>query len=282
MKIITNRMVVMLTNTLGVLIVALLVSQGNITHARQSYRLTEKEMKALLERIERGADRFRNSLGKMLDVSALDDTKAEDNINHFVKEFEAATDHLKHRFDDDHSAAGDVEEVLRRAARIDGFMTRRGMNSRAQEDWAALRRNMDELATAYNVSWSWDGVSSSPFRLNDEQVKTLMGRIERDADSFRKSLNDALDKTDFNGTKAEDNINDYVKEFEVATDHLKDRFGKKRSAANDAQEVLERAARIDAFMHNHSLTERAQNDWSRLRASLDELATAYGVSWKWM
>ncbi len=282
MKTIKNRMIVMLANAVGVLIIALLVSQGNITHARQSYRLTEKEMKALLERIERGADRFRNSLGKMLDVSALDDTKAEDNINHFVKEFEAATDHLKHRFDDDQSAAGDVEEVLRRAARIDGFMTRSGMNSRAQEDWAELRRNLDQLATAYNVSWNWDGVSSRPFRLNDEQVKTLLGRIERDADSFRKSLNDALDKTDFNGTKAEDNINDYVKEFEVATDHLKDRFSKKRSAANDAEEVLQRAARIDAFMHNHGLTERAQNDWSQLRGGLDELATAYGVSWKWM
>ena len=283
MKTITNRAGVMLTNILGILIVALLVSQGSVTHAQQSYRLTEKEMKALLERIERGADRFRNSLGKMLDASAIDDTKAEDNINHFVKEFEAATDHLKQRFDDDHSAAGDVEEVLRRAARIDGFMMRRGMNSRAQEDWAGLRRNLDELATAYNVSWNWDGsISNRPFRLNDEQVKNLMGRIEQDADRFRKSLNDALDKTDFDDTKAADNLNDYVKEFEAATDRLKDHFSKKRAAANDAEEVLQRAARIDAFMHNHRLTERAQNDWSQLRGGLDELATAYGVSWKWM
>lgn len=278
MKTITNRMGIMLCVT----VFAMLLGQGSAIQARQSYRLNEKQMKALLERIERGADRFRNSLGKMLDASSLDDTRAEDNINHFVKEFEAATDHLKHRFDDDQSAAGDVEEVLRRATRIDGFMTRRGMNSRAQEDWADLRKNLDELATAYNVSWSWDGVSSSPFRLNDEQVKGLLGRIERNADSFRKSLNDALDKTDFNGTKAEDNINDFVKEFEHATDHLKDRFGKKQSASRDAEEVLQRAARIDAFMHNHSLTERAQNDWSQLRGNLDELATAYGVSWRWM
>lgn len=283
MKTTRNRVGVVLTNILGVLAVALVVSQGSITHAAQSYRLTEKEMKALLERIERGADRFRNSLGKMLDVSALDDTKAEDNINHFVKEFESATDHLKHRFDDDQSAAGDVEEVLRRAARIDSFMTRRETNSRAQADWADLRRNLDELAVAYNVSWNWDGsISNRPFRLNDEQVKGLLVRIEQDADRFRKSLNDALDKTDFDDTKAADDLNDYVKGFEVATDHLKDRFSKKRSAANDAQEVLERAARIDAFMHNHSLTERAQNDWSQLRAGLDELATAYGVSWRWM
>lgn len=282
MRTIRSRMGVMLTSMLAVIIFALLMGHGSIIHARQSYRPTEKEMKALLERIERGADRFRNSLDKMLDASAIDNTRAEDNINHFVKEFEVATDHLKHRFDADQSASGDVEEVLRRAARIDGFMTRRGMNSRAQEDWADLRKNLDELATAYNVSWNWDGVSSSPFRLNDEQVKGLLGRIERDADGFRKSLNDALDKTDFNGTKAEDNINDYVKEFEHATDHLKDRFGKKQSAAGDAEEVLQRAARIDAFMHNHSLTERAQNAWSQLRGSLDELATAYSVSWRWM
>src|SRR5262249_21009089 len=136
MRTIRGRMGVMLTSMAAVIAFAMLIGHGSVIHARQSYRLTEKEMKALLERIEHGADRFRNSLGKMLDASALDDTKAEDNINHFVKEFEAATDHLKHRFDDNQSAAGDVEEVLRRAARIDGFMMRRGMNSRAQEDWA--------------------------------------------------------------------------------------------------------------------------------------------------
>jgi hypothetical protein len=267
---------------MGVMVVAMLVSQGSASHAQQSYRLTEKEMKALLDRIEHGADRFRNSLGKMLDASALDDTKTEDNINHFVKEFEAATDHLKHRFDDKQSASGDVEEVLRRAARIDGFMMRRGMDSRAQENWADLRKNLDELATAYNVSWNWEGISNRPFRLNDEQVKNLLGRIERDADRFRKSLDSSLDKTAFDGTKAEDNINDFIKEFEVATDHLKDRFSKKQSASADAEDVLQRAARVDAFMQNHTLTERAQNDWAQLRRSLDELATAYSVSWKWM
>jgi hypothetical protein len=30
------------------------------------------------------------------------------------------------------------------------------LSSRAQEDWQALRRNLDELAAAYNVSWRWE------------------------------------------------------------------------------------------------------------------------------
>jgi flagellar biosynthesis chaperone FliJ len=271
-----------IATTLAIMAVLCLAGQSGAAKAQQPYRLTEKEVKELLSRIDRGAERFRNSLDKMLDVSTLDGTKEEDNINSFMKEFAAATEHLKHRFDDKQSASGDVEEVLRRAARIDGFMARRGMNSRALEDWNALRADLDQLASAYNVSWDWAGVSSRPFRLNDEQVKRLLGAVEREADSFRKSLDSALDKTDFDHTKAEDNINDFVKEFERATDHLKDRFSKKESAASDAEEVLRHAARIDVFMQNHRMTERAQEDWRRLRQDLDELALAYNVSWKWM
>jgi hypothetical protein len=145
----------------------------------------------------------------------------------------------------------------------------------------SLREDLDLLARAYNVVWTWAGVTSA-YRLTDEQVKTLLDRIERDSETFRKSLDDALDKSRFNSTGAEDDINAFVKGFEEASDRLEDRFDKKQSAAGDAEEVLRRAARIDAFMRTHSLTPRAQEDWQKLRADLDEIAAAYSVEWRWM
>lgn len=259
----------------------LLVGMITAAQAQVSYRLSEKEMESLLARIEQGADRFRSSLAQNLDVSRFDDTKAEDNINQFIKEFEGATDRLKGRFDEDQSAATDVEDVLRRASRIDDFMTAHAMNPRAQNDWLALRRDLDELARAYNVSWNWTGVSNRPFRMTDEELKGLLVRMEANADAYRKSLADALDDTDFDDTDAEDLINRDIKAFENATDKLEDRFNNKRSAASDAEEVLTRAAAIDTFMRQHRLTLRAQEDWQRLRESLDHLALAYSVSWKW-
>lgn len=249
--------------------------------AQVSYRLSEKEMEGLLARIEQGADRFRSSLAQNLDVSRFDDTKAEDNINQFIKEFEAATDRLKGRFDEDQSAAADVEEVLRRASRIDAFMNSHAMNSRAHNDWLALRADLDELGRAYNVSWNWTGLSNRPYRMSEDELKSLLARMEANADAFRKSLADALDNTDFDDTDAEDLINRDIKAFENATDKLEDRFNNKRSAASDAEEVLTRAASIEAFMRQHRLTMRAQEDWQRLRESLDHLAQAYSVSWKW-
>jgi len=127
----------------------------NTATAQQPYRLSEKEMKSLLARIDKQAEHFRDSLKSALDHSSIDDTKAEDRINDFVKDFEKSTERLKERYGDKHSASAEVEEVLSRAARIDSFMRRHELSPRVESDWAALRASLDSLAEAYGVSWSW-------------------------------------------------------------------------------------------------------------------------------
>jgi DnaJ-domain-containing protein 1 len=261
--------------------VVVLMGSAARVQAQHPNRRSEKDIKELLGRIEKGADRFRHSLDNALDHSRLDNTKAEDRINDFVKAFEQSTERLKSRFDDDRSAASAVEQVLSRAAHIDGFMTSHETNSRARNDWAELRGYLDELAAAYNVSWNWMGVSARPSRMNEDQVKSLLGRLEKNADAFRHSLKDAVSHSRFDDTAAEGDLERYVKEFETATDRLKDHFSRKQTASGDAEEVLKRGAAIDGFMRRFSLSARAQSDWSALRGNLDELASAYGVTWNW-
>jgi Rad3-related DNA helicase len=133
----------------------LLIAVAGSVAAQSAYRLSEKEMKDLLSRIDKQAETFRGSLKQALNHSRFDDSKEEDRINDFVKRFEQATERLKHHYDEKSSASSDVEEVLNRAARIDDFMERHHLSPRAASDWAALRQNLDALAEAYNVSWNW-------------------------------------------------------------------------------------------------------------------------------
>lgn len=249
--------------------------------AQKPYRLSEQEVKNLLDRVERGADRYRSSLKAALGESRYDGRSTENDINQFIEDFEAATDRLESRFDDDRSAAGLVEEVLKRGVLIDSFMARHRLTASAQDDWLQLRGDLDRLAQAYAVRWNWAGVLTGAYRVNDKQVESLLGRIEKDADQFRKSLDASLDRSRLDGKKAEDNINQFVKDFEAATDHLEDRFGKRQAASADVEEVLRRAVFIDSFMRRHLLNPRAQSDWSALRRDLDELAFAYRVTWRW-
>src|SRR5262245_40478886 len=93
----------------------LLIGLGGVAAAQSVYRLSEKEMKDLLSRIDKQAAAYRGSLKGALDHSAIDDTKQEDRIKDFVKGFEEATEKLKHHYNDKNTASADVEEVLRRA-----------------------------------------------------------------------------------------------------------------------------------------------------------------------
>src|SRR2546423_12228658 len=98
---------------IGAIAVLMLVAGlANVAQAQHPSRLSEGDLKGLISRLERDSAQFRQSLDSSLDHSRLDGSRAEDRINDFVKGFEEATDRLKDRFDDNHSASATVQEVL--------------------------------------------------------------------------------------------------------------------------------------------------------------------------
>jgi hypothetical protein len=124
-------------------------------------------------------------------------------------------------------------------------------------------------------------VVGAPYRISDKEVEQILKRIENQSNNFRHSLDASLDRSRLNGTNREDDINSFMKNFEEQTKRLRDRFDDHKSVAADVEAVLNGAASIDQFVYRQRLNERAQNDWSTLRASLDDLARAYNVAWRW-
>jgi hypothetical protein len=120
------------------------------------YRINDKQVEQVMRRLKRDSDRYRKSVDTALDHSRLDGTNREDDINAFVKDFEKETATLYSRFKDHKSVASDVQSVLDRASRIEGFMRRHEhLSNKAERDWSTVRVDLDELAHAYNVTWSW-------------------------------------------------------------------------------------------------------------------------------
>ena len=256
----------------------------------QPYRIDDKQVKKTIERIEKQSDKFRGSLDAGLDKSRFNGSTREDDINAFVKDFYRETKHLHDQFDHHKSVASDVESVLDRAARIDGFMSRYPLTSKTQTDWAALKTNLDELAAAFNVSPRWAGyrnyptataVSDVPYRISDKEVEQIIHRIEKQSDRFRSALDAALDKSRLDGTRREDDINAFVKDFYKETKTLHEHFDQHKSTGADVQSVLERGSHIDEFMRRTRLKKNVEREWSNLKMNLDELARVYGVTWRW-
>ena len=277
----------------------LLTTTTNAQVVGQPYRINDKEVEKIIRRIEQQSDHFRSSLDSALDRSRFNGTRREDDINSFIKDFYEQTKRLRHQFDSHKSAAPDVQAVLERAARIDEFMSRNRLSGKAQDDWSTLKTYLDELASAYNVSWRWESYRSEypqprvtepiatpvggiPYRVSDREVETILKRIEQQSDRFRSALDSSLDKSRFNGSREEDDINRFVKEFYEDTKKLRDHFDHHKSTSADVQSVLDRAASIDSFMSRNRLRkEKALREWTQLRGNLDELAQVYNVSWQW-
>src|SRR4029450_8117019 len=85
-------------------------------------RANDQQIRALLSRIDGSIATFRTSFDRAIDHSRINGSRAEDDINQSVSDFKQATERLRDRVQDPRAGAADVEDVLRRASVIDGFM----------------------------------------------------------------------------------------------------------------------------------------------------------------
>src|SRR5215208_4353738 len=266
--------------TISVTLAAAVLSLGLASAQAQTqrpYRISDRQVENTLRRVETDADRFRSSFSAALDRSRWNGTSTEDQLNTYVQNFESATDQLRSRFNSRNAAAADVENVLRQAAFLNEFMMRNRLDMSAMNDWTTLRADLDALARAYNVTWDWsrqtgatygnDGYGNTgpgrtqsgvAYRISDRQLDAIIRRVENGADRFRASMGNSLDRSRYDGTRAEDNINQFVRDFETATDQLRSRFDAKTSVAGDVENILRQATYIDDFMNRQALSARAE------------------------
>jgi len=252
------------------------------------YRVSDRQVQNLLTRIETKTNTFKDALDRALDQSRLNSTNREDNINEFVSDFENATDTLKQNFDDRRSVSNDVEEVLNRAAFIDGFMNRNRLNAVTQRNWRNLRTDLSTLAGYYSVSFDLNtqptntgntgNTGNTPYRVSDRDVQNLLAQLEQRTDIYKREMNNSLDRGALNNTRSEETIYAYITEFERATDSLKQKFDARRSTSADVQEVLSRANFIDGVMRDYRFGVGAENQWRLINTDLAKLSNYYSVT----
>jgi len=272
------------TRHVVVLAVGLAVASASMVMAsqQQPYRVSDQQLKDLVDRIDTHRETFHASFERAIDRHPIKGSPSRDQIDRSVRDFEQASDLLRDRANDRQSATADAENVLRRASFIDNLMMRNELDTAAQRDWQALRLDMSDLARAYGITWSWSGGSqNTPSRVDDKQVKELLKQIGEKADRFDKSLDRAFDRSRIDDRRGRDEVHQSVKDFKQATDGLRDRVDGRQSNTLDVGEVLRRGVSIDGFMQRYQLSGEAEQDWLSLRGDLDGLARAYNVEWYW-
>ena len=257
----------------ALIIVAIGLTVG-VSNAQVQKKISDQDLKELLARIDTHTDSFAKSADKAMDKSGFDGTPREDELNNHLKNFQKATEALKNDYTAP-NAKDDFETVLHHGVAIENFLRRNPLDG-VQEEWAALRSDLGDLARGFNITWDQGHALGSP--VGEADIKNLLQHIEDMADKYKLTLDAALDTSPLNNTKAEDEINAVNSDFRKATRHLED-VRNDEGAPQAAKEVLVKAKRIDGFLQKHSakLTPEVQSSWGAVRTDLQRLARLYSL-----
>jgi hypothetical protein len=120
-------------------------------------RVSDHDVKQMIAHLEKHAELFQFSLASAPAPDWFAGALGTGDIDRFVISFVDATSQLRQSYGRGHVVTNRVDVVLRRGASIDSFMEHHRAPNQVEQDWVAVRRDLETLALAYNVTWNRRG-----------------------------------------------------------------------------------------------------------------------------
>src|ERR1051325_6644634 len=260
-----------------------LVTAGMATSGFAQLGTNDAAIRDVVRRIQTGTD----SLQRAVQNAADRNNYRVDDINRLILDFENAANQLDRRLGSRRASSTDAQVLLDRGAQIDNFFSNNRLGSGSRREWQAIRADLDQLATYYNLSPRWGSdtstgtVGNNDYNLNDVQMRQLVDRLNVRSATFSRTLRQDLNRANSNDRYGLDEVRQQLSQFETALVELRNRVNSRQSSSSDARNVLEHAAYLNNYITNRQLSYQTENNWNTMRQDLDRLASAFNIAWNW-
>jgi hypothetical protein len=127
---------------------------------RNRNRYDSRVLRDVTRRLDDRSGDFQRHLDSALDRSRYDGTRREDRINEIARDFHNAASDLRRSANDGRNlnrSSDEARRVLQIGLRIDQFIGRQRLDSRAANDWAQIRQDLRVIADIYNLNFNGGG-----------------------------------------------------------------------------------------------------------------------------
>jgi hypothetical protein len=121
-------------------------------------------------------------------------------------------------------------------------------------------------------------VPAQTARPSDDGVVSMIETVQKDVKEFERKLDKDVRKGKVRGPTAEVDVDSYLEDFNDNLEKLGDRFKKDYSASSEVLTVLNQANGIQRFIDSQPPTLKGRSEWDVAKASLNQLAGAYGTA----
>ena len=123
-----------------------------------NYKLNDFQMRQLVDRLNIRSATFSRNLRNDLNRASYNDRNSADEVRRQLSDFETALTQLRNRVNSRQSSSSDARNVLDRAAFLNNYITDRQLSYQTENSWSAMRTDLDQLASAYNIAWNWSNL----------------------------------------------------------------------------------------------------------------------------
>jgi YMGG-like Gly-zipper len=120
-----------------------------------NYNLSDYQMRQLVDRLNVRSATFSRNLRNDLNRSGYNDRNSLDEVRRQLSDYETALTQLRNRVNSRQSSSSDARNVLDRAAFLNNYLTNRQLSNQTANSWNALRPDLEQLASAFNIAWNW-------------------------------------------------------------------------------------------------------------------------------
>src|ERR1043166_3020768 len=159
-----------------------LVTTGMATTAMAQFSTNDAAIRDVVRRIQTRTD----SLQRAVQNAADRNNYRVDDVNRLILDFESEANQPDRRPGTRRASTADAQTLLDRGAQIDTFFANNRLGAGSRREWQAIRSDLDQLASYYNLNTNWGSgnVSSSTgsggyneHKLNDFQMRQLVDRL---------------------------------------------------------------------------------------------------------
>jgi hypothetical protein len=241
--------------------------------AQSGERLSDRDVKALIDEVDKARDRFEDQLDSKLKSSILRGPSGEVSVEAYLDDLQENVKRLKDRFNTTYAASKEAETVLRQGSDIHRYIKAQPAELKGGSEWDSMARGLERLAGAYHTTFPLP-VDAPVRRISDNEAATSADQLAKGADQLKKQLDKekALPKPVVDAAKKD--VDALGKQAKV----VKSRVNESKPATAEMRELLDHAAKVGTFVQGQSgLLPGTTGAWGALKDPLDKLQQAYGL-----
>jgi len=240
-------------------------------------RLTDRDVKALITRIEQGRDKFDDELDDKLKNSVIRQPSGEVNVKDVLNDFQKSIDRVEERLKPEYAASAEVAALLRRGSGIEAFFRQQPPGTKGESEWNRLASDLKALAAAYGADFPLTA-DATVRRVGDGELVSAVSQVAASSDQLKKSLDNDLKKNATVSKEARQAAVAEANQLSKDAKALRDRVKDTKPSSAEASKLLAQASKVQGFVDSHQLPASA-GEWKATSGYVQVVANAYGTPW---